>query len=58
MTAGRDRRAMMGDALALAPGEAAEFSCRWEDGPAGAQLRVIVDGQPRFAEACQRERRR
>jgi hypothetical protein len=44
-----DRQAMMGDALALAPGEAAEFSCRWEDCPASAQLRVIVDGQPRFA---------
>ena len=46
--AGPDRQAMMGDTLALAPEEPAEFSCRWENCPAGARLRVIVDGQPRF----------
>jgi hypothetical protein len=46
--AGPDRQALMGDTLALAPGEPAEFSCRWENFPAGTRLRVIVDGEPGF----------
>ena len=40
---------MMGDRLGLAPGEPAAFSVGWENCPAGAELRVIVDGELRFS---------
>jgi hypothetical protein len=45
---GSRRPAMIGDRLDLGEGQTAEFSVSWEECPAGAELRVIVDGQPRL----------